>query len=56
MKKDSKFTHALMKNRSFCGAPKEAVSEVTPVGGCERMWLRCGGVAGSEVIGAMSAK
>lgn len=31
-------------------------SEVIPEGGCERMWLRCGGVAENRVIMAMSAK
>ncbi len=51
----------LMKDGALGGAPEETESplresEVTTEGGCERMWLRCGGVAESRVITAMSAK
>lgn len=60
-KADENIARTLMKDGALGGAPEEMESllwesEVTPEGGCERMWLRWGGVVESGVITAMSAK
>lgn len=46
---------ALMKNREG-GICVALLRKMRERGGCERMWLRCGGVAENRVIMAMSAE